>query len=419
MDQPVAKTSEREEVAQQSAPKPLRFRSLDVFRGASVALMILVNNPGTWSAMYPPLQHAKWHGCTPTDLVFPFFLFAVGNALAFVMDRLRDVSGLVVARRILLRTALIFTIGFLLGYFPFVFWDSAGELAWKSLEDRRVFGVLQRIALSYGGAATLVWLLSRAGKTRGVLIATGLLLVGYWLACLLLGDSADPYSLEGFVGTKIDRALLGAKHLYHGEGVPFDPEGLFSTIPGVAQVLIGWWVGQMMMRSEKNLALVGRLMIVGVHLLLLAYLWQLTFPLNKKIWSSSFVLHTCGLATLVLSAILYWIEAPKAEPRNFPRLAAVTKRLLEGLFRFFEVFGKNPLFIFVFSAVVVKTLAMFRWQPAGSDRWTSPLPWLYGAFFRWDDVDPRLGSFLYSVCLLVLYWLIVWWMDRRKIYIRV
>ncbi|MCC9604412.1 heparan-alpha-glucosaminide N-acetyltransferase domain-containing protein [Blastopirellula sp. JC732] len=419
MDQHVSATHDGTDAAEKPVAKPQRFRSLDVFRGASVALMILVNNPGTWSAMYPPLQHAEWHGCTPTDLVFPFFLFAVGNALAFVFMRMENASTIEVAQRIALRTFLIFAIGFLLNLFPFVRWDDAGELAFKSLEHCRIFGVLQRIALSFGGAATLVWLLGRDGKTRGVLIATAILLVGYWIACIMLGDATDPYSLEGFIGTKLDRALLGESHLYHGEGVPFDPEGLFSTIPGIAQVMIGWVVGQMMLRSEKNLALVGRLMLVGVHLLLIAYLWQLTFPLNKKIWTSSFVLHTCGLATLVLASINYWMEVPAGESPNFPRISSAARSLLGGLFRFFEVFGKNPLFIFVFSAVVVKLLALFRWHPEGSDRWTSPLPWLYGNFFRWDDVDPRLGSFLFSVCLLAVYWLIVALMDRRKIYIRV
>ncbi|TWT29533.1 acyltransferase family protein [Blastopirellula retiformator] len=415
MDHPAVATAEEGP----AAAKPTRFRSLDVFRGASVALMILVNNPGTWSAMYPPLQHAKWHGCTPTDLVFPFFLFAVGNALAFVFARLENASTGEVMRRILVRTLLIFAIGFLLNLFPFVRWNDAGELTLKSLEHCRIFGVLQRIALSYGGAAMLVWWLGQAGKTRGVVVATAILLVGYWIACLVLGDPADPYSLEGFIGTKIDRALLGENHLYHGEGVPFDPEGLFSTITGVAQVMIGWLVGQMMLRSEKNMALVGRLMLVGVHLLLAAYLWQLLFPLNKKIWTSSFVLHTCGLATLALASILYWLEVPAGENGGDSRLATLARRLLGGLFRFFEVFGKNPLFIFVFSAVVVKLLALFRWHPEGSDRWTSPLPWIYSHLFRWEWMDPRLGSFLFSVCLLIVYWLIVAVMDRRKVYIKV
>ncbi|WP_199195031.1 MULTISPECIES: acyltransferase family protein [Pirellulaceae] len=399
--------------------KPVRFRSLDVFRGASVALMILVNNPGSWSAMYPPLQHASWHGCTPTDLVFPFFLFAVGNALAFVLEKTRDLPAYQVIWRILQRTVLIFVIGFLLGYFPFVYWNEAGDLAWKALEDRRIMGVLQRIALSYGGAAILIWLLARGGQTKWVLSAATLILVGYWIACWWLGDPADPYSLEGYIGTQIDRDLFGEKHLYHGEGVPFDPEGLLGTIPSIAQVMIGWWVGVTMIRSEKNLALIGRLAIVGVHLLAIAYFWQFLFPLNKKIWTSTFVLHTCGLATLVLAAIVFWLDVPAKQDGSFPRLASASRWVLGGVFRFFEVFGKNPLFIFVFSSLVVKTLAMFRWHPVGSNGWTSTLPWLYQNVFTWEGVDPRLGSFLYSVSLLVVYWLIVAVMDWRKIYVKV
>ena len=399
--------------------KPERFRSLDVFRGASVALMILVNNPGTWSAMYPPLQHAKWHGCTPTDLVFPFFLFAVGNALAFVLEKLRDQPTYIVVWKILQRTLLIFLIGLALNYFPAVRWDSDGELAFKSFESLRLLGVLQRIALAYGGGALLVMCLAPDGKTHRLAIAAAMILVAYWGLSWGLGDPADPYSLEGFIGTTIDRAVLGPDHLYHGEGVPFDPEGLFGVISSIAHVMIGWCVGVMMMRSEKTMALVGRLGVVGVHLLLIAYLWQLTFPLNKKIWTSTFVLHTCGLATLALVLIVYWLDVPLRTDGSFPRLTSFARRMLGGLFRAFESFGKNPLFIFVFSAVVVKTLSMFRWHPDGSERWTSTLPWIYSNFFTWEGVDPRLGSFLYSVCLLVIYWLIVAWMDRRKIYIRV
>ncbi len=409
--------------------KPVRFKSLDVFRGAAVAFMILVNNPGTWSAMYPPLQHAPWHGCTPTDLVFPFFLFAVGNALAFVLNRLRDESPTRVLIKILQRTVLIFLIGLFLNYFPFVAWSDNG-LAMKSLEKLRYFGVLQRIALSFGGAAILTWLLSRDGKTSRVLAATTIILVGYWLACMFLGTPSDPYSLEGFIGTKIDRSLFGESHLYRGEGVPFDPEGLFSTIPSIAHIMIGWWVGQMMIRSEKNLALIGRLALVGIHLLFVAYLWQLTFPINKKLWTSTFVLHTSGLAMLALASIVYWLDVPHltgSQPREedrstelgMGRLERGIRYLLGGLFSFFEAFGKNPLFIFVLSGLVVKGLALLRWKPEGSDSWTSPLPYVYQTFFRWEGVDPRLGSFLYSVCLLVVFWLIAAWMDRRKIYIKV
>ena len=198
-----------------------RLRSLDVFRGATVALMILVNNPGSWAHLYPPLAHAPWHGCTPTDLVFPFFLFAVGNALAIVMPRLLAGPASAFWRKVIQRTVLIFAIGLFLNLSPFVRWDEAGQLVPRSLETLRVMGVLQRIALAFGAAAVIVWALGRRGE-HAALWAAAVLLLGYWAACLLWGAAGDAYSLQGFFGTAIDRALLGDKHLYKGEGVPFE-----------------------------------------------------------------------------------------------------------------------------------------------------------------------------------------------------
>jgi predicted acyltransferase len=274
-----------------------RFTALDVFRGAAVALMILVNNPGSWAHMYPPLAHAPWHGCTPTDLVFPFFLFAVGNALGFVMPGLQRGPAAVFWAKVAKRTALIFLIGWLLNLSPFVRWDAQGELVLRSLETLRTMGVLQRIALCWGAAAVIVW----ACGHRGAGYAAAALLLGYWAACLAWGQPGDPYSLQGFFGTAIDRALLGEAHLYKGEGVPFDPEGLASTVPAIAQVLLGYLAGTWVQRSKAGPELVARLFVAALLALVVAYVWQLGFPLNKKIWSSSYVLHTTGLALASLA----------------------------------------------------------------------------------------------------------------------
>jgi predicted acyltransferase len=383
-----------------------RFRSLDIFRGAAVALMILVNNPGSWKHLYPPLAHADWHGLTPTDLVFPFFLFAVGNALALVLPRLQQGPAAAFWRKVAQRTLVIFVIGLLLNAAPFVRWDANGELALRSWDTLRVMGVLQRIALAYGAAAIIVWGLGR----RGALWAIALLLLGYWGACRLFGG-ADPYSLEGFFGTALDRALLGPPHLYKGEGVPFDPEGLASTLPAVAQVLLGWWVGETVLRRRVDAALVARLFLGATVLLVAAYLWQLEMPLNKKIWSSSYVLATTGMAMMALAAIIHRVEIR-------PRPAA-----LWGWARLFETFGRNALFVFVLSALVPRVLALARWPagltPEGKTLWTSPLPWLYDAVFAGIGSDPRLGSLLFAVANLACYALLAWWLDRRRIYIRV
>src|SRR4051812_17938875 len=209
-----------------------RFYSLDVFRGATVALMILVNNPGSWSNIYLPLEHAPWHGCTPTDLVFPFFLFAVGNAMAFVMPRLEAAGTAVFLRKVFKRAFLIFFIGFLLHWSPFVRWED-GHLAMKSLGDVRIFGVLQRIALCYLFASLIVYFF----KIRGAFYAGCVILLLYWLLTMFLGSPADPYSLEGFWGTHLDRAILADSQIYKGEGVASDPEGLASTLPAIVQVI--------------------------------------------------------------------------------------------------------------------------------------------------------------------------------------
>ena len=385
-----------------------RLRSLDVFRGATVALMILVNNPGSWSHLYPPLAHAPWHGCTPTDLVFPFFLFAVGNALALVMPGLREAGAAVFWPRVLRRTALIFAIGLFLNAAPFVRWDASGELVLRSWDALRLMGVLQRIALCFGAAAVIVWLLPR----RGALVAAAALLVGYALACLALGAPGDPYSLQGWFGTAIDRALLGDAHLYRGEGVPFDPEGLASTLPAIAQVLLGWWVGDMMQRGRADAALVARLFLWATLLLVAAYLWQLEMPLNKKIWTSSYVLHTTGLAMMALAALVHVIDL-RARPAE-----------QWGWASFFEVFGRNPLFVFVAAGFVPRVLALLRWQSGtaadGTPLWTSPLPWwVYQQLFAGLGSDPRLGSFAFALANLSLYWLLAWVLHRRRIYIRV
>ena len=387
-----------------------RFRSLDVFRGATVALMILVNNPGSWAHMYPPLAHAPWHGCTPTDLVFPFFLFAVGNALAFVMPGLLAGPAGAFWAKVARRTLLIFLIGLFLNASPFVRWGAEGELVLRPWDTLRIMGVLQRIALCFGAAAAIVWLFGRRGAA-GPLWATAVLLVGYAAACVALGAPGDPYSLQGWFGTAIDQALLGTAHLYKGEGVPFDPEGLASTVPAVAQVLLGWWVGRMVVAGPVGAALVARLFLWATALLVVAYFWQLDMPLNKKIWTSSYVLHTTGLAMMALAALIHVVDI-RQRPAE-----------LRGWVPLFEAFGKNPLFVFVLSGLVPRLLGLVRWQVGidaqGAPLWTSPLPWLYQTVFAGIGTDLRLGSLLFACANLLLYAALAGWLNRRHLHIRV
>jgi predicted acyltransferase len=396
-----------------------RYYSLDVFRGATVALMILVNNPGSWSYAFSPLKHAPWHGCTPTDLVFPFFLFAVGNAMAFVMPRLKDAGGNLFWKKVLKRTALIFLIGLLLNWYPFVQWED-GTLGFKywvnPLNEEsgvRIFGVLQRIALCYGIASIIVYF----SKPKTVFIICVLILLGYWFVCVFFG-STNPYSLEGWFGTAIDKRVLGLAHMYKGEGVAFEPEGIASTFTAVVQVIIGYLVGNYIRGFGRKLAdgkstpliyqLISALAITAALLTLTGLTWDLAFPINKKIWTSSYVLYTSGLALTTLSVMIWFIEV---------------KQLKNWSTRFFDVFGKNPLFIFVMSALIPKTLSLIRITNGisadGKQLYTSPLRWFYTEICAKLPGPPEVGSFIYALCFLAALWLICYIMDKKKIYVKV
>ncbi|HMR83885.1 MAG TPA: DUF5009 domain-containing protein [Niabella sp.] len=384
----------------------VRYQSLDIFRGATVCLMILVNNPGSWSHIYPPLQHASWHGLTPTDLVFPFFLFAVGNAMAFVMPRLKEQGDGAFWRKVLKRTVLIFGIGIFLNWYPFVRWNenSLELIGWVNQHNSergvRIFGVLQRIAICYFFASVIVYYL----KPKAAYFTALLLLLLYWIICML-GNPADPYSIEGWIGTGIDKAILHIPHMYKGEGVPFDPEGILSTLPAIVEVIFGYFVGTYIKNSasasEPNAiykTLTG-LFVAGVALLIAGFCWDMVFPINKKIWTSSFTVYTVGLAIITLSTMIYFIEVKGY--KGFPT-------------RFFEVFGKNPLFIFALSAFLPKTATLFKSED-GTTFWN----FLYQKIFIHIPGDPKTGSLVYALCIILFMWAICWWLDKKKIYIKV
>lgn len=405
-----------------------RYYSLDVFRGATVCLMILVNNPGSWSHIYAPLAHAPWHGLTPTDLVFPFFLFAVGNAMAFVMPRLEAAGDAVFWRKVLKRSLLIFAIGLFLNWWPFVRYQD-GDLivsgwTWTTTKGTtsgvRIFGVLQRIALCYLFASILVYYLKR----RGVFLAGLILLLVYWLLTYTLGNPADPYSLQGYFGTAIDKAVLQEHHMYRGEGVPFDPEGLTSTLPAIVQVIFGYLVGDYILNRSKLEAetrssgttasahplfqILTGLFISAMAFLLAGYAWSLSFPVNKKIWTSSYVLVTTGMATALLATLIYFIEV----------------RGIRGWWtRFFDVFGKNALFVFALSAFLPKGLRLIRIpngvNAKGDTIYTNPWNFLYDNVYKTIPGDPKIGSLLFALTVISFMWAVCYWMDKKRIYIKV
>ncbi len=400
-----------------------RYYSLDIFRGATVALMILVNNPGSWSHMFAPLKHAPWHGCTPTDLVFPFFLFAVGNAMAFVMPRLQEAGAATFWKKVLKRAVLIFLIGLGLNWFPFVAWSGDGLVfkEWVSSTNAdqgiRLLGVLQRIAIAYFGASILAYYL----KPKALLYTAIALLFGYWALCAILG-SGDPYSLAGWFGTEVDILLLGVPHMYKGEGVPFDPEGIASTLPAVVQVIFGYLIGAFIRKrgevswiwkkvpnsSETHFKLISGLMVTGFIVLVLGWVWSLGFPINKKIWTSSYVFYTTGLAILTLGTVIWYTD-----------LLGVRNALT----RFFDVFGKNPLFIFVLSGMLPRISGLMRIQQGVDENglaiYTTPLGWFYDNICASLPGPPEVGSFFYSLCFLIVMWLICAILNRNKIYIKV
>ena len=343
--------------------------------------------------------------------MFPFFLFAVGNALALVMPALQPAS---FWPRVLRRTALIFAIGLFLNAAPFVRWNEGGELVQRNWDTLRVMGVLQRIALAYGAAAVVVRLVR---SPRGVLAVAAVLLAGYWWVCVAFGAPGDAYSPAGWFGTAVDRALLGDAHLYQGEGRPFDPEGLASTAPAIAQVLLGWWVGQWVAQApavDRTRRLPLALALCGLGLIAAGLVMQqLGLPLNKKIWTPSYVLLSTGWAMVLLAGLVALVEG-HGRPRAW---------WLAGWAWAFEVFGRNPLFIFVLSGLVPRVLALWRWPAGvngdGSTLWTSPLPALYRQVFADIGSDPRLGSLLYACALLAGYAALAAWLHQRRIYIRV
>ena len=381
-----------------------RFYSLDVFRGATVALMILVNNPGSWGHIFPPLEHATWHGVTPTDLVFPFFLFAVGNAMAFVMPKLDAAGEGVFWKKIIKRTLLIFFIGVFLNWFPFIKYNEAGNFIARPFENLRIFGVLQRIAISYFFAAVIVHYF----KVRGSFVVGMIILLGYWFLCVTANPS-DPFSLPGWFGTNIDKALVGEKHMYHGEGIAFDPEGLMNSFAAIVQVILGYLVGNYIVQKGKTQEMLNGLFVAGCVLVFAGFCWDMVFPLNKKIWTSSYTIYTTGLALLILSVMIYLIEFKGSK----------------GWWsRFFDVFGKNALFIFAMSALIPKTLWLIRISngvtEAGKAKYLNPLSWFYEHVCKPIlPADPRIGSFIYALCFIGMMWFLAWVLDKKKIYIKV
>jgi len=371
-----------------------RFLSLDVFRGMTICFMIIVNTPGSGASSFSPLEHAQWHGFTPTDLVFPSFLFAVGNAMSFSLGKYRQISNAAFLRKVIKRTLLIFLIGYLMYWFPFFRFDN-GHIAAAPISDTRVMGVLQRIALCYFFASLIIQYLS----TKKVIIVSIALLVGYWVLLLLFGDPDQPYSMLGNAGMYLDRFLMGTNHLYRGEGIPFDPEGWLGTLPAIVNVIIGYFAGSFIQKKGKGYETIAKLLLAGVFLIFIALWWNMAFPVNKKLWSSPFVLLTTGIDLVLIAALVYIIEIKRVNALNWTG--------------FFVVFGKNPLFIYILSEILA--IIMYMWTVSSSE---SVFGWINSTVFQVVAPGP-VGSFLFAISFMLLCWSVGWWLNKKRIYIKV
>ena len=369
-----------------------RFLALDVFRGMTICFMIIVNSPGSWEFAYAPLEHAAWHGFTPTDLVFPSFLFAVGNAMAFVMRKYESQGNAAFWRKVLTRTFVIFLIGYLMYWFPFVREGQGGGLELRPLGETRILGVLQRIALCYFFASVIL----HFGTQRFAVWFAAVALLAYWFFAWFFGDPLDPYSLTGNADLKLDLWLFGPNHLYHGEGMAFDPEGLLSTLPSIVNVLVGYFAGDFVRRKGNSYETVSKMMIAGAILIFGALVWDMVFPINKKIWTSSFVLLTVGLDLFILSVLVYVIEIYKKQRWTY----------------FFVVFGRNPLSIYILADLLLTIMIMI---PAGD---SNVQEWLYKNVFG-SFAGPFLASLLFALFYMLLNWSIGYALDKKRIYIRV
>lgn len=383
-----------------------RLLSLDVLRGITIAGMILVNNPGSWSQLYAPLGHADWHGLTPTDLVFPFFMFIMGISTYISLRKYNFEFSKDALLKILKRTIVIFLIGLAIAWFSlfmrtfnglagesYGFFEQLGKAA-NNFENLRILGVMQRLAITYGVTS----IIGITVKHRYILpIVAGLLLT--YLIILLTGNGFD--RSEDNIVSIIDQAILGINHMYKDGGLAIDPEGLLSTIPAIAHVLIGFYCGQLIMSTKDNHQRIEKLFIVGTILTFAGFLFDYGCPINKKLWTPTFVLTTCGLASLFL-ALLIWIIDIKGHKKWSV---------------FFESFGVNPLFLYVFGAVMTILFGTLKVIPSG-DELISIHSFLYKVVLV-PILGDLNGSLVYALIFVSINWLVGNILYKKQIYIKI
>lgn len=361
-----------------------RYYSLDTFRGITIALMILVNTAGNGDTTYAILQHAAWHGFTAADLVFPSFLFIVGVAIRFSQKSYNYQLSIPIAIKIIRRTLTLFLISYLIFNIPYIDFD---------ISHLRILNVLQRIALCFCVVSFLALIIK---KPTTLAIVGVLLLVGYWGIMWYFGDPADPYGRHGNAALKVDLAVLGANHLYHGEGYPFDPEGLLSTLPSIVTALMGYLTGVLISQTNNKLLVMQRLLLIGVACIVVGLLWHQVFPINKKLWTSSFVVFVGGIDLVILALLVWLIDVQKWT--NWTT--------------FFDVFGKNSIFAYGISEL----LAILSWVFPSPDNPFYPKPFQVVFQPIFGDYN---GSLAFAISFVLICWLACYVLYRRKIFLKI
>lgn len=359
-----------------------RILSVDIFRGMTIVLMILVNTPGTWSNVFPPLLHAKWHGYTPTDLVFPFFLFIVGTSIVFAYKNKTIGPG--VYKKISIRSLKLIGLGLFLGAFTISF------PFFKEFADIRFPGVLQRIGVVFFFAAVLFLNLD----WKKLIAVSIVLLVGYWLLMAFVpvaGETSTFDRAPNNLANWLDVQIFGT----HNYKADYDPEGFLSTIPAIVSSLLGIFTGLILLSKQQKKATI--LFGLGGALIILGHLWDFAFPINKALWTSSFVLVTAGWANVVLALIYYLTDIKKLQFGSIFRYA-----------------GANAIVVYFLSSFITKLFYMIK-----VDGETSLHGWLFKTIYVQDFLSMELSSMLYGLSVVTFYCLLAYVLYKRKIFIKV
>lgn len=367
----------------------MRYLSLDVFRGLTIALMILVNSAGRGAEPFAQLEHAEWFGFTFADLVFPSFLFAMGSSFAFSGAQTLDDGAYY--SKVIKRAVLLFIIGLFLAWFPFFIFNKTGAFEWKYFENLRFMGVLQRIALCYLLAAIFVRYLG----PKTLLALFLVLLLGYWAMLVFGAPNGMAFDKALNFGTQIDNAIIPKSHIFRGDG-GFEPEGLLGTIPATSNVIAGFLAAKYLKLESPHNQKILIMVALGLALIALANFWANFLPISKKLWTSSFVLLCVGINIAILALLAHYIDG------KHQRLGT----------RFFEVFGQNPLAIYVFSILLLKTLLTMRSTPT-----KSLYEWL-GADIVQPIISGPMGSLIFAICFMLVCWAFGLWLYRRRIIIK-